>query len=164
MMDSAGLSRDFHSILKQVTIHPYAANHQGMSLMSIWLWEIWWMAGQIWCGGREQRTMVRTDSSSGKTTSRKCSMAWVPVDTVCVLPEIEPGHSPIRLPHTYLWWWGAGHWHRRKTFYCSGYGQWVLASSGRRGGARKTGIIYPLWKEMVETDTYGGPKMQLQHL
>ena len=39
-----------------------------------------------------------TSVSSGKNTSRKCAMALVPVDTVCVLPENESGHSLIYLP------------------------------------------------------------------
>ena len=27
-------------------------------------------------------------------------MAQVTVEAVCVIPKNEPGHSPIRLPHT----------------------------------------------------------------
>ena len=33
-----------------------------------------------------------------------------------------------------------------------------MASSGRRGGAIKTGIILPRQKATVESDAYGGPK------
>ena len=36
-MYSTGLSRDFHSILKQVTIYLYAANHPSMALISMML-------------------------------------------------------------------------------------------------------------------------------
>ena len=43
--------RRFYSILTQVTIHPYAANHPGMDLMSLSLWESWrkgWMKMVWW--------------------------------------------------------------------------------------------------------------------
>ena len=96
--------------------------------------------------------------SSCKTTSMKYAMALVPVEVVCFLPKTEPVHLPIYLPYTSLWWRSTGHWHRRKVFYCCGYGQWLLVSSGIRGGAWKTGIIRPRQKAAVESDAYGGPK------
>ena len=96
--------------------------------------------------------------SSCKNTSRKIAITRVPVEAMCVLPKTKPGHSPIHLPHTSLWWCGSGYWHRSKLFHCSGYGQWLLTSSGRRGVTWKTGIINPVFKSMVESDSYGVPK------
>ena len=96
--------------------------------------------------------------SSCKTTSIKCAIAQVPVEDVCVIPKTEPGHLPIYLPHTSLWWRITGHLHRTKVFYCCGHGQWVLASIVRRGGARNTDILHPGWKLAVKSDAYGRPK------
>ena len=93
-----------------------------------------------------------------KTTSIKCTMARVPVEVVYVLPKIEPGHLPISLPHTYMWWHSTVHRHRSKVFHCCGHGKWVLESSGRRGGMIKTGILCPVRKAVVEGYAYGGYK------
>ena len=103
-MDYAGLSRDFYSILKQVPNHTYSANHPGMDLMSLRLCERLRNRWKNWCGRRGRCTMGTTSGSSGKTLPRKYDMAWVPVDTVCVLPEIESGHLPIHIHRTLLWW------------------------------------------------------------
>ena len=46
--------------------------------------------------------MGGTGGSSGKTTSRKRTMALLQVEAVCVLPKTEPGHLLIRLSHTSL--------------------------------------------------------------
>ena len=85
-------------------------------------------------------------------------MEQVLVKAMCVLPKTEPGHLPIYLPHNSLWLCSTGHQHRSKLFSWCGYGQWLLASSGRRGGAWKTGIPHPRYKSAVESDSYGGPK------
>ena len=58
----------------------------------------------------------------GKTTSGNCSMAQVPVDTVCVLPKTEPSHSPIFLPCTLMKLCSTGNRHMSKLLYFCGYG------------------------------------------
>ena len=42
--------------------------------------------------------MGRICGSSCKTISRKCAMAVVIVEAMCVLPKTEPGQSPIHRP------------------------------------------------------------------
>ena len=85
--------------------------------------------------------MRSAGGSSYKTTPGKCAITRVPVEDVCVLQKTEPGQSTICIPHTLLLLCGTGNRRIRKVFYCCEYGQWVLASSGRRGGTIKTGII-----------------------
>ena len=47
---------------------------------------------------------------------------------------------------------------QKQIFNCRVYGQWVLESSGRRGGKIKTRILQNWRKETVESDAYGFPK------
>ena len=115
-------------------------------------------SGWKWWGGRGRRTMGSTGGFRWKPTSRKCAMARVPLEAVCVLPKIEPGQSPICIPHTLMWWFSTGHRHIRRIFYCCDHGQWVLERSGGRIFAWKTDIIHPRLKVAVERDNYGGHK------
>ena len=116
------------------------------------------MAWRNFCSGIGLWTVGIAGDYIFKTTQLKCSIAWVPVESVGLLPKTEPGHSPIGLNHTSLWWGGAGHLHRSKLFYYSGYGHWVSVSTVIIWGARNTGILCPWCKEAVEKDAYGGPK------
>ena len=77
---------------------------------------------------------------------------------MCVLPKAEPVHLTISLPHKLLQWCSTVHQHKSKVFYWFGTVQWVLAGSGRRVGSRNIGILHPIRKLAVGTDTYGGPK------
>ena len=85
-MDSDGLTGDFHSRSTQVTIHLSTANQPGIDLISLRLYE-------VWCTGCMEIIWRKKTTDQGehwwfyqKNLSRKCAMAQVPVNTVCVLP------------------------------------------------------------------------------
>ena len=135
--------------------------HQTNQVRPSWVWryvKAGGMVGLKWCGGRVWHTMGVTGGYRYKTTPLKFAMERVLGKAMCVRTKTEPGHFPICLPYNSLWWCQAVHWHISRVFYCCGYGQWVLASSGRRVGAINTDILHPWWKLSVESDAYGGPK------
>ena len=70
--------------------------------MSLSLCEIWckgWMKMVCW---KMMLTMGSIGGYISKTTSIKCAVERVTVETVCVIPKTEPVHSAIHLPHTSL--------------------------------------------------------------
>ena len=82
--DLAGLSRDFHSILTQVTTYPYTSSHPNINHMSLsWCTIPWYVCMKMvwWNRKKDHRG---TGGFRWKTTPRKCAMKWVLCMFVCI--------------------------------------------------------------------------------
>ena len=108
------------------------------------------MDGLKWGGGRGWNIIGVTIGSIYKITSFKCAMARVPVETLCILWENEPGHSPMTRWRTLI--------QKLNNSFQLIFTVVVGWSDGRVIFTIKTGIIYPWIKLGVECDTYGVTK------